>query len=108
MAKEIDLSGLTKRQALALLKDVAAECERAFRRGFQQGSIMARGGFVDAGVKPADDAKVADWRFKENCHKATRPPGTPGFVTSAVERLNIEADGHGPLRTLIHLAESKP
>jgi hypothetical protein len=86
------------KQQRKLLRDIAIECERAYRRGYQQGFIAARQTKVEI-------SKVTRWRFAyKRTMKIIAPPGTPheGHRDDAIERLNAECPLHSSIKNLIY------
>ena len=63
-----------------LKKAVAIACERAYRRGFQHGTLADK----------TSENVVHDWRARAAGGNATTPPGFGNGDMTALERLEIE------------------
>lgn len=85
---------MTKTERRKLLVEIARAAERAYRRGFQQGFLVAQRQF--AGQEPDSPiptyGEVHDWRFNRPISKAIEPPGSldAGARRSIVARLRCE------------------
>lgn len=76
------------------VKHAARACEKAFRRGFQQGWDEAFRCDLTPSQIEKYSSKIADWRFKENWDKAVYAP-TPNWKgrrsdETSLERLDME------------------
>lgn len=75
---------MTRATADKILDLMARECERAYRRGFQQGQVIG---------PHLSERQVFDWRYRNSLAKAPTPEnGKPlwGFETPR-QRLEIES-----------------
>lgn len=73
-----------------LLREIAQAAEEAFRRGFQQGFLTARGRM--GGPVPTED-DVYYWRFAGDTGRhAVGPPGTinAGLKCDLLDRLHVQ------------------
>lgn len=73
------------------MRAVARAAEKAFRRGFQHGFMVA----TEKGAKLPSTLAVAKWRYPRNYYrgamnKSVSAPGMPRFTQSAVDRLTSE------------------
>ena len=77
-----------------LKKMIVKAHEKAFRRGYQQGFLAARGemdGGQEGGPSQATNAEVYAWRFESPLSRAVAPPRHFDVKSSALERLGMEA-----------------
>jgi hypothetical protein len=95
------LAGLSIRHKKFLIEAIAAQCEKAYRRGFQHGHAVGSGdldGLIDH--RPSG-LEVAEWRSRsDRCRVCWPHPGRyrrksdagPVPLRSVVGRLEMEAD----------------
>lgn len=85
-----------------LVVEIAEIQEKAYRRGVQQGFLIARGRML----RTPTESEIANWRIRRNRNRyATRPPGSPreGQNEDLIERLKMEllASRHPIVRSLL-------
>jgi hypothetical protein len=93
---------MTNQQKQKLLKEISMVVEKAFRRGFQQGYLAARG---KMGSPPPSEKQVYSWRFARHAEThAVCPPGTryAGERTQLLSRLSCESVGLDAINYLIY------
>lgn len=102
------ITGITKRQAKALLKMLGELHEKAYRRGFQHGHLSGSGG--DTFEPTPTERQVSDWRHRG--YKDCEPPPHGGYKKrkksphTVVARMMMEStdDINRWLRQISHLA----
>lgn len=97
---------MNKREKANVVKEIAQACEKAFRRGFQQGHAVGQ-------EQPAvTQGSVAKWRDQgslSDYSTAEGPPGTiwSGQSQSVVQRLKMETQHLTELSQFILEAEGE-
>lgn len=94
------LEVLTSRERRMLLVSLEGLYERAYRRGFQHGTVY----FEDHPGRGERD--VSDWRFREIKREATPPPGAGGRMPIR-RRMVIECRGEPERMILQALIEGE-
>lgn len=92
---------MTKEKEMIPIEDVAIMCERAYRRGYQQGYTLS-----EAYVLPA--IPLHTWRFRKSIKKAICPDTGRVIwgVETPLDRLRLEEHGYFEKAYLKHIRES--